>query len=319
MNIKQSPPKTAAQDHNDVQQRFRNALADLEEQLKRDHTVIAAILCGSLSYDEVWDKSDIDLLVVCTEDLKTGKSLSLFADGINVHAILKPRSAFKAGVQGVLGSSFLHSLLSKSTLLFSHDESLEDLYRNIHHIGARDRKIQMLEAAACILPFLLKAEKWLQIKRDVRYSFIWILRSVEALARVEVLQQGEITTREVLQQALRHNPEFFNATYTRLIDGPKTAKAMAAALEAVNGYLMDRLWIFQPVLDYLDEAGGIRSTTEIDHYFTNQMGIESAGFACEWLSEQGVIHKVGTPVRLTTKSRVEVEEIAYYYDKEDAA
>lgn len=309
--MKKIPPDAA-----NVQQRYRDALADLVLQLKRDHTVLAAILCGSLSYDEVWDKSDIDLLLICTEDLKTSKSLSLYADGINVHALMRSRSFFKSGMQGSRHSSFFHSLLSKSTLLFSHDESIEDIYNNIHHIGARDRTAQLLDAAAHVFPSLTKAEKWLHIKQDVNYSFLWILKTVEALARVEVLQQGEITTREVLQQALRHNPEFFEANYTGLINGKKTEKTMATALTAINDYLTERLWIFQPVLDYLDEAHGIRSTTEIDHYFENQMNVESAGFACEWLSEQGVIDKVGTPVRLTTKSRIEVEEIAYYYGKD---
>lgn len=301
-----------------VQERYRAALDDLVAQIQRDHTILAAILCGSLSYDEVWEKSDIDLLLVCTEDLKKPKDLSLFADGINVHAILQSRSAFKAKMQGLVGSSFLHSLLSKSTLLFSRDESLEDLYHDIHRIGARDRKIQLLNAATFVLPTLQKAEKWLHVKKDVHYSFLWILKAVEALARVEVIRQGEITTREVLQQALRHNPEFFGAVYTDLITAPKTAEAMEAALAAINGYLMDRLEVFQPLLDYLDEAHGIRSTTEISHYFSNQMDLESAGFACEWLAEQGIIDKVGAPVRLTTKSRVEVEESAYFYAKEDA-
>lgn len=312
------PAKTPSPTPNTaIRERFQTALADLVEQLKQDRTVLAAILCGSLSYDDVWEKSDIDLIIVCNEDLKTTKSLSLSADGIIVHAMLIARASFKKRMQSAVGSSFFHSYFSKSTLLFSHDESIVDLYQNVHHIGERDREIQLLEAATMVLPALAKIEKWLVVKKDVNYCFVYFVGAIMILAKVEALLHGEIISREVIHQALRLNPDFFVKNYTELIKGPKTEKTMRAALDAINDYLLQRLWIFQPVLDYLDEAHGIRSTTEINHYFNNQYGIESADMACEWLSDQEIIDRVSTPVRLTTKSRIQVEEAAYYYHKDD--
>jgi len=47
-----------------IQQKFSEALDALIEQVKGDASVLAAILCGSLSYDTVWAKSDIDLVLV---------------------------------------------------------------------------------------------------------------------------------------------------------------------------------------------------------------------------------------------------------------
>src|SRR6266508_554154 len=65
-----------------VHQRFNAALEKLIEQVKRDRSVLAAILCGSLSHDTVWEKSDIDLLLVTIDDKKTGEAgLALYADG----------------------------------------------------------------------------------------------------------------------------------------------------------------------------------------------------------------------------------------------
>ena len=42
-----------------VQQQFTAAVDALIEQIKEDHSILAAILCGSLSHDKVWAKSDV--------------------------------------------------------------------------------------------------------------------------------------------------------------------------------------------------------------------------------------------------------------------
>ena len=69
------------------------ALHALVTEVKHDRSILAAILCGSLSHDTVWEKSDIDLALVTIDDKKVERgSLALYADGVNVHAFLMPRA-----------------------------------------------------------------------------------------------------------------------------------------------------------------------------------------------------------------------------------
>src|SRR3989442_15722527 len=97
-----------------VQQTFQEALDALVEQVKGDHSILAAILCGSLSHDTVWEKSDIDLALVTIDDKKVDKtSISLYAGGVNIHAFLMPRAEFRKTVEGAVRNSFIHSLLAK--------------------------------------------------------------------------------------------------------------------------------------------------------------------------------------------------------------
>jgi hypothetical protein len=187
-------------------------------------------------------------------------------------------------------------------------------------LGARDREIQLLRGGSWVLPSLAKAEKWFHVKRDLCYSFFWIMKCLDGLATIEVISHGEVTGREVVQQALRHNPEFFNAIYTDLIHGEKTPAAIGAALDRINGYLRERIpLIFRPLLEYLAEAYGIRSSTEINHHFSNQMNLQGVDTVCEWLADEDFIQKLSSPLRLTDKSRVDVEEAAYYYEGEASA
>jgi uncharacterized protein len=298
-----------------VQQRYEEALASFVEKVRQDRYIIAAILCGSLSYDEVWEKSDIDILLIGKEEKKPVQDFYLVENGINIHALLFPRSKFRGQLEGALQSSFFHSFFSKSTLLFSTDETIQEYYENIQHIGARDREVQLLKSATWVLPTLAKAEKWFYVKKDLAYSALYILYMVDRLATIEVLLNGEVASREVVQQALKHNPEFFNAIYVDFIQGPKNEQTIGRALQLINAYLDDKvLLLFKPILEFLSDVGGARSTTELDDYFKNKVQTETLAMAYEWLADKEIIQKVSAPLRLTEKSQVTVDEAAYYYD-----
>ncbi len=277
----------------EIQQQYEQALDSLVEKVQRDHWIIAAILLGSLSYDVVWEKSDIDLLLVREEGKQKSGGYSLVEAGINVHAIMTTRSEFRKMMEGSLQSSFMHSaVVMRGRLLFTEDETIRGFFENRDRLGARDREIQLLRAGASVLPALVKAEKWFHVKRDLDYSFLWIMRCLDGLAAIEVLTQGEITGREVIQ----------------------------AALQRIHRYVRERVAdIFRPILDYLSEAQGVRSATELNHYFSNQMNLQGVDGVCEWLADEEIIQKLSSPLRLTEKSRVDVQEAAYYYGGEPLA
>src|SRR5688572_345774 len=108
-------------------QKFADALDKLVAQLKEDRSILAVILCGSLAYDKVWAKSDIDLALVSIDDKKVEeKSIALNADGVNVHAFLVPRAEFRKLAEGSLRNSFMHSLLAKGRLLYTQDETIAE-------------------------------------------------------------------------------------------------------------------------------------------------------------------------------------------------
>src|SRR4051794_13466106 len=101
-------PKPASTTRN-TEEKFNAALTALMEEVKCDRSILGAILCGSLSHDTVWSKSDIDLLLVTIDDKKADReSLCLYADGIPVHAILMRRAEFRKTAEGAIHNSFMH-------------------------------------------------------------------------------------------------------------------------------------------------------------------------------------------------------------------
>jgi predicted nucleotidyltransferase len=299
-----------------VQERYQAALDALVVKLKRDRYVLAAVLYGSLARGEAWERSDIDLTIIMRDGLEHAAPFHwLVEDGINISASIVTRSRFKRTLEGALQGSFEHSVRAQSKLLFSKDESIAAWFDETDRIGARDQGFQLLRVAAWVPPLLDKAEKWFYVRGDLHYCFLWLMHVVNELARVEVVLNGEAPGREVIQQALKYNPSFFNAVYTGLIDQPKDEQTIRRALELIDGYLEERAArLFAPVLDYLAEAGGVRTASELDAHLRKKVQSSELFSVYEWLARKGIIEKVAAPLRLTKRSQVALEEPAYYYE-----
>jgi hypothetical protein len=298
-----------------IQAKFAAALDELVTQVKGDRSILAAILCGSLSHDTVWEKSDIDLVLVTIDDKKTERNgLSLYANGVNVHVSLIPRADFRKSVEGSVRNSFMHSLLAKGRLLYTHDETIARLCERLHEIGERDAQVQLLAAGTNAVPFIDKAHKWMVTRGDPDYSALWILYAATALARIEVLSARLLTEREVIQQAMRLNPGFFTTVYTSMLNTRKTKKSVQEALDKIDSYLAERApTLFRLVLEHLEEVGEARSATEIETHFRRNYNVEGVTTACEYLADQGLIVKVSTPVQLTKRSNIMVQELAFVH------
>ncbi|MCL5999124.1 MAG: sigma-70 family RNA polymerase sigma factor [Chloroflexi bacterium] len=293
---------------------FNEALESFVAKVKQDRYIIAAILFGSLSHDTVWKKSDIDIMLVGREE-KPGKDFYLVENGVNIHAVLYPRSRFKQMLEGTLQGDCMHSAFALSTLLFTSDDTIRAYYQDVRKIGAHDAQMRLIVAGGSALYTLAKAEKWLYTRQDVAYSFLRVMYTIQNLATIEVLLNGEMTSREVIPQALKINPALFKEIYQDLIHQPKDEAVIQHTLDRINAYIDEKVQVlFGPILEYLAQEGGTRTTTELDTYFKKLTQQATLSHIYEWLAFKGIVQKVPSPVRLHPKSQVTVDEAAYYYD-----
>ena len=311
-----------------IEEQYREAVDMLVEKVQKDPYILAAIVAGSFSYAQVWEKSDLDVELIGRDAIRPTQSFfSLVENGVNIHANITPRNAFKQTIESAQQGSFMHSYFSHSTLLFSHDVSIQEWYdknANRDNIGERDKQLQLLNVIASTLPSLVYAEKQFYVNKDCLTSFLSLLNVVQGLARLEVLLNNEIPAREVIQPALRYNPDFFSRVYTDLINCEKTEAVIQDVLDAINAYLDERQFIYQPILEYLIEQNAPRTNTELNADLGRGLHVNSDGapefdeesldLVCQWLAWKGIIRQVAMPMKLTAKSQVPVEEPTYYYD-----
>jgi len=306
--------RPVASQRDPVGDRFTAALDVFVEQVKNDRSILAVLLGGSLSHDRVWAKSDIDLVLVTVDDRKIETdSLCLDADGVNLHAMLLPRAEFRRTVEGSLRNSFMHAFLAKARLVYTHDPTIASLCASLADLGRRDQHVQLLRAATSALPAIYKAHKWFLTREDLEYTALWILYAATPLAKVEVIGAGLLADREVIPQALKLNPGFFKVVYSDLLNAPKTRAIVEAALRAVDEYVAARAArVFGSILDYLHEVREPRSCRELEDHFTRHFDAPGVTTACEYLADQQLIGRASVTTRLTRRSSVDVQELAFY-------
>jgi len=229
------------------------------------------------------------------------------------------RSQFRRIHERHLRGSVPHQVFTSGRLVYARDESLNEFFENMAFVGERDRVLLALRFGVEAVGSLHDIEKALYAHSDAVYAFIWLLETIYFLACIETVVHGQPVQREVIHQALACNPDVFKPLFIDLIGGKKDLQTLEQALRRADAYLEERaLQIFEPLLSYLAEAGEVRGASEISRHFDERLQLSSGDFrlimACEWLVAKGLLQKVCAPIKLTTKSRVLVDEPAYFYD-----
>src|SRR6202020_2386584 len=114
------------------------------------------------------------------------------------------------------------------------DDRLVDLCTRLKEIGEPDTQVQLLSAATHALAPIDKAHKWFVTRGDLDYTALWILYAATPLAQIEVLTARLLVDREVIPQAMKLNPAFFEMVYSQMLNTKKSKANIEAALDAID-------------------------------------------------------------------------------------
>ena len=193
--------------------RYQSAIDQFIHKIREDVNVIAVIISGSVAYDVIWEKSDVDMTVVVRDQKLSNNSLSIVEDGITFNLYLIQRSSFKRGMERALGGSILQSFLSNGKIVYTVDESLYDYFEDIKHIGEDDMAITAMNIANELISTMHKVQKWMIARKDFVYAQYFLLKAAEAIARMELCLRGIPTSRSDIQKAIDINPEIMRIFY----------------------------------------------------------------------------------------------------------
>ncbi len=296
-----------------MRERFKNAVNSFIEKIKTDQNVIAVILYGSLSYDNVWERSDIEMAVVIRDQKIETHSYCIDEDNLILNIDLVQRSEVKRFLEKTKGgftrSIFAYHVMAKAKIIYSTDESLYEYFEEYKKIGERDIERIIFDMSIDLIGYMDKIEKWIKIKNDLTYSRFYVLKAVELIARMEACHHLEIPTREAILQMKTLNPELYKNFYERPMAGKLSEEELYFLIDGIDKYLLSNL---EPIVNVVKEClgdGEIKTITQICNYYKSwSHGIVHI---FEYLSEKGIIQKLSQTIRITPKSKMSVEEIAF--------
>ncbi len=303
-----------------IKKRYNSALEKFIEKVRRDSNIIAAFSYGSITNDNLWEKSDIDIWLISKENSKkVYEQYSLVEDDIDFQVELYSRNYFIELVDSPQNQNFFRTVLNESKLLFSTDETIEKLFNGDKFLGDRDKEENLLKSAIYGIICVKKAEKLLLVEEELVDGFSLIQKLVCYIACIEISLNNEFRGREVISQGLKLNPDFFNCTYMTLIKNEVTILSLVKILELCKEYIEERKDVlFHPIVRWMKEEGEIRGVSMINEYLKKKYNISNDGNELtdtyNWLAERDVLIKVSESIKLMDKSKVTFEEAAYYYN-----
>lgn len=294
-----------------LKQRFQQAIDQFVAKVQNDVNVIAIIVSGSVAYDVIWEKSDVDMTVIVRDQPLKNVSFSIVEDGITLNTYIIQRSAFKRSVESTLGGSFFQSYLANGKIVYSTEESLYEYFEELRRIGEDDIALSALRLAGELIGTLHKAQKWLTVRKDAMYAQYFLLSAAELIAHMELCIRGIPISRSAIQKATALNPEIMQAFYHDLMAHLPTRTELLSRIDRLDRYIEERMTVFQkPVLACLAD-GEIKTTATV----ARRLRVDSH-FAIEvlnYMTEKGVISQASQLIKLTPKSRLSVEEIGFMY------
>lgn len=312
-----------SQDLKDKLERFQNALEQFLDRLREDRYVLGAVLIGSLNETTIWHKDGIGLWIIETDGVSKrfrfdGEEERIFRtfaeEGVLLHAEMIPRSRFRRMIEGSSRTAFSCNFFAVRKLIYCDDPSIESWFEQANSLATTDQERELLAVTTWVIHAHRHAERVYRIKKDLQLTTQGILWAAHSLAHLEIVRHGEIYEEEAIYKAIEYEPELFQAIYLDVISKRKTKKLLTNALDVIEGYLDQQADAhLAPLLHFLGKEARVVPLSEIaDHFAFSQLYPWHLESACEWLGRKGRLEVVSAPFAITKKSRVEVEEPAYF-------
>ena len=302
--------------------RFQAALDQFIERVAEDRYVLAVVQVGSLTEETIWQRESLALWIIEADGVERrlpsdGKDERIFRilveNGIDIHAEVIPRSRFRQMVEGSSRTAFSCSFFAERRVLFSRDPSIESWFAEANSIALKDQERELLAFSTWTIHAHRHARKRLDLKDDLALAAQETLWAAHSVAHTEIIRRGEVWEGDVIYRAIEGDRGLFQAIYLDVLARPADRAALAAALDAIDAYLVEHHEAhLKPLLAWLRKHDRVVPLSEIsDHFAFSQLYPWHLESACEWLVRKGLLQKLSAPFKLTKRSLQQVEEPAY--------
>ncbi|MFX0094189.1 MAG: nucleotidyltransferase domain-containing protein, partial [Candidatus Hodarchaeota archaeon] len=107
----------------DLRRTYNDALDQFIERVKQDNSILAVYVLGSYVNGTLWERSDIDTIIVTNDERTSGRFFVLLENDVCIQAFSYSRSDFRRDQRSFIHGSILHHLLATSKLIYSTDKA----------------------------------------------------------------------------------------------------------------------------------------------------------------------------------------------------
>ncbi len=187
---------------------YQKAYEKALNNFKNASEVLAVIVYGSIVTGDIWDESDIDLLVITSEK---GKMETLYSKSQNIYMHIKyiSKDIFLDNFNNTLMGGTFHKAFSSGKLSYCIDKEIETVFHSSRFYTDADRKIRNIDILSEILNLMHYAKKFYNTKRyETAYELTVLV--FKNYARIKMSMQGYITDKDIISIAINISEEVEN-------------------------------------------------------------------------------------------------------------
>jgi predicted nucleotidyltransferase len=300
-----------------LRKKFNTALEMFMDRIKSDTSILAVFVLGSYTNGIVWEKSDIDMVLVTNEERVLQDLIVIIENGVQINAFPISRNDYRRNQQRFLQGSMMHHMLSTSKLIYSIEKGISDFNRDLFYVAERDRELQIMLSCEFLVGILHKLKKSLHVENSLEKAFSWLILATTQISRILIFLESQIPGREVITQAqeISDNP-ILNNIILNVFKAGYSEKNLEFSINIIEKFIIKNTYYFyKPLFEYLKESIGERSHSEIDLHFRKSTGYPNLTLveSIIWLADKDILMTGVKPKRITARSRVTVDEVTVYY------
>lgn len=249
---------------------YQRAYKEITEVLIKSTNILAVFVFGSMVTGDLWEESDIDLLVICDVGFERVRDVYSEIMDIPVHIKFLNKESFKEYYYETGKRDIIKGFLISSKLIYSKDNEIAELYRNLIYVMGVDKGKWNLVYIGNLLKEIGICKKHLD-KGNGYTSYELIIRALDSFSKLYLSINGYTVSKDSLTMACNLNDEL-NNKIKKLFDNEIKNENIVTIISFLEEYLSHNLEkASNELLQFIKEKDKPLSAYEIknDNYFRN--------------------------------------------------
>lgn len=244
---------------------YQKTFINIKDRLMKNDEVLAMMVFGSMVTGDLWEESDIDLMIILKNYNSEVHNIHLQENGVPVHLKLMSKETFLEIHKEVSREKFIKRVFSTSRLVFSKDSELTYIYDNGRYFADVDREKSNMAFLSQLLKHVSICKKYLYNDK-IYTAALFAVYSAEDFSKLYVNSSGYRINKNVLSMTANINEEFKNYIDELFIGSKNLKQSIEKLLEYIEEDINNKIKSYTSLLlEYMQEKDSVLSSEDISN------------------------------------------------------
>lgn len=243
---------------------YQMAFNTIIERLKDNKSILAVMVFGSIVTGDLWEESDIDLIVITDKALYEIKNIYTEEKNIPVHIKLMSHSKLTQLNDQNIKGDFINRIFASSKLVFSKEQDITSIYDSGRYYPDIDKQRWSMVYLGNVIKRIGIAKKYLA-NDGIYTAYTSSVKAVDDFARLYINYSGYMISNDAITMALNLNDEFKKCVDALFFNNAKSADAIQGIVNYIQEFIDRNIrGISEIVLNFMRQKDCFLSADDFD-------------------------------------------------------